>query len=127
MRILVSAVVLLAAAGPAAAAPDSGIPARFHGEWAVRLENCALRGGDNTDGMTIKARAIGHYEESVAIKRVTVLGRDSVRYEGILSSYDGEEPVTHTLKLSPDGARLIEAGYSDGPNSKAPDLLRCTR
>ncbi|AQR74816.1 hypothetical protein [Sphingomonas sp. LM7] len=126
MRILFSVLVLLGMAGTAAAA-DGTMPTRFQGEWAVRLTDCGLRGGDNTEGMTITARAIGHYEESIAIKRVTVLGKDSVRYEGILSTYDGEEPVTDTLRISADGKRLIEAGYADGPNSKAPDLLRCTR
>ena len=123
MRILLSALALIGAA-PATAA-DGTMPARFQGEWAVQLESCALRGGDNTQGMTIKARSIGYYEESTAIKRVTVLGADSIRYEGVLSTYDGDEPISGTLRLSADGSRLIGAGPSDGPGSKAADLLRC--
>lgn len=121
---LVSALVLLAIPGAASAA-DGTMPARFQGEWAVRLESCALRGGDNSQGMTIKARSIGYYEESTAIKRVTMLGANSVRYEGVLSTYDGDEPVSGTLRLSGDGSRLIGAGPSEGPGSTAPDLLRC--
>jgi hypothetical protein len=126
MRILLSVLALVGAAGPATAS-EGTIPARFHGEWAVRLTDCGTKGGDNTEGMTIGARDIGHYEEGVTIKRVTLLGRDSVRYEGTLSTYDGEEPTSGTLRLSADGARLIEGGYAGGPDSKAPDLLRCPK
>lgn len=126
MRTLFSVFALVSMAGSATAS-EGTIPARFQGEWAVRLTDCGSKGGDNTEGMTITGDAIGHYEESVTIKRVTVLGRDSVRYEGILSTYDGEEPAAATLRLSPDGTRLIEGGYADGPNSKAPDLLRCPK
>jgi hypothetical protein len=126
MRILFPVLILAGVAGPVAAS-ENDMPARFHGEWAVRPSACGSKGGDNTGGMTISAKAIGWYEESVAIKRVTLLGRDSVRYEGILSNYDGEEPVSATLRLSADGKRLIAAGYADGPNSPAPDLLRCTK
>lgn len=127
MRTLFSVLVPVLAAAAPASASDGTMPARFQGEWAVRLTDCATKGGDNTEGMTIGPRAIGHYEESIAIKRVTLLGRDSIRYEGILSTYDGEEPATGTLRLSADGNRLVGAGYADGPNSKAPDLLRCMK
>jgi hypothetical protein len=126
MPILFPVLTFIAAASPTGAA-ETNMPARFQGEWAVRLSECGSEGGDNTGGMTISANAIGWYEESVAIKRVTLLGRDSVRYEGILSNYDGEEPAAATLRLSADGKRLIAAGYADGPNSPAPDLLRCTK
>jgi hypothetical protein len=126
MPVLFPVLILIGTAGSAAAS-ESSIPARFHGEWAVRLSECGSKGGDNTVGMTISAKAIGWYEESVAIKRVTLLGKHSVRYEGILSNYDGEEPASATLRLSPDGTRLIAAGYADGPNSPGPDLLRCTK
>ncbi len=126
MRFLFSVLVLLGATGSAAAS-DGTMPARFRGEWAVRLTDCGLRGGENTQGMTIGARTIRRYEESVRIKRVTVLGRDNVRYEGILLHYDGEVPAADTLRLSPDGTRLLEGGFPNGPGSKAPDLLRCTR
>jgi hypothetical protein len=126
MRFLFSVLALLGATGSAAAS-DGTIPTRFHGEWAVRLTDCRSRGGENTQGMTIGARTIRRYEESVKIKRVTVLGRDNVRYEGILLHYDGEVPAGDTLRLSPDGARLLEAGFPDGPDRKASDLLRCAR
>ncbi|MDT8760446.1 hypothetical protein MZO42_17230 [Sphingomonas psychrotolerans] len=126
MRIL-SCVLALAGVAGSAAASEGTLPARFQGEWAVRLADCGSKGGDNTEGMTIGARDIGHYEESITVKRVTLLGRDSVRYEGTLSTYDGDEPAAGTLRLSADGSRLIEAGYADGPNSKAPDLLRCPK
>jgi hypothetical protein len=124
MRIPVSALALLGSISPAIAA-DGTMPARFQGEWAVRQADCALRGGDNTQGMKIGARDIGYYEESTAIKRVTVLGKDSVRYEGVLSNYDGEEPVSGTLRISGDGNWLIGAGPSDGPENRPTDLLRC--
>ena len=126
MRTLFPVLALVSLASSAAAS-EGKMPARFQGEWAVRLTDCGTKGGDNTEGMTISADAIGHYEESVTIKRVTVLGRDSVRYEGTLSTYDGDEPAAGTLRLSTDGTRLIEAGYADGPNRKAPDLLRCPK
>jgi hypothetical protein len=126
MRILLSALGLIGAAGSAAAS-ENVMPVRFQGEWAVRLTDCGSKGGDNTEGMTIGPRAIGHYEESVKITRVTVLSSDSVRYEGILSTYDGDEPAMATLRLSPDGTRLIGASYADGSNGKAPDLLRCAK
>ncbi len=126
MRILFPAVFFAAIAGSASAA-DSIMPPRFQGEWAVRLTDCGSKGGDNTEGMTISPRAIAHYEEGVTIKRVTVLGRDSLRYEGVLSTYDGDEPATGALRLSADGSRLIEAGYTAGPDGKAPDLLRCPK
>lgn len=124
MRILVSAAVLLSSISPAIAA-DGTMPARFQGEWAVRQADCALHGGDNTQGMTIKARSIGYYEESTAIQRVTVLDANSVRYEGVLSNYDGEEPVSGTLRLSPDGKSLLGAGPLDGPEERPTDLSRC--
>lgn len=126
MRFLFSALVLLGATGSAAAS-DGTMPTRFHGEWAVRLTDCGSRGGKNAGGMTIGARTVDRYEDSVKIKRVTVLSHDSVRYEGILLHHDGEVLVGDTLRLSPDGARLVEGGFPATPGSKAPDLLRCTR
>lgn len=122
--LLTAAVAHIAAQAAPHATPDM-MPKAFEGEWADDLSRCASKGGDNTEGMTISGNEIGRYEEVITVKRVTILSSNRLRYEGTLSTYDGEEPTSGTLLLSTDGKRLLGAGYPTGPNSQAPDLLRC--
>ncbi|QAY78788.1 hypothetical protein [Sphingosinicella sp. BN140058] len=120
--------ILLALAAPAAASPKASpgqVPAKFQGEWVIDPAHCASRGGDNVEGAKITATDIVRYEEGVTIVRVTALSPDSIRYEGTLSTYDGDSPATGILELSPDGRRLKGAGYADGPDAQGPELQRC--
>lgn len=121
--------ILLALAAPTPAdspkASSGPVPAKFQGEWVIDPAHCASRGGDNVEGAKITATDIVRYEEGVAIARVTALTRNSIRYEGTLSTYDGDSPATGILELSPDGRRLKGAGYADGSDAHGPELQRC--
>jgi hypothetical protein len=128
MPVLPFLITVALTSGAAQAAPAASrdlLPKPFQGEWAIDLAQCASKAGDNTEGMTITGKDIGRYEEGITVTRVTILSRNSLRYEGTLSTYDGDEPTSGTLLLSADGKRLLGAGYSEGPDSKGPDLLRC--
>lgn len=120
MRLLPT--LLIATLSPAHAADPvrTAIPARFQGEWARTLADCALRGGENSAGFTVRARTITYYEDSEEVQQVRMTGPDSLSYVSKFISTDGEEPATGALRLSPDGKRMLGTDRSE-------DLLRCTK
>src|SRR5689334_18761081 len=66
--------LLLALPTPVLAAPAPQVldafPVKFRGEWARSLAECASRGGENTSGFKVTARAITYYEDSETVREV---------------------------------------------------------
>ncbi|WP_404337456.1 hypothetical protein AB2M62_02315 [Sphingomonas sp. MMS12-HWE2-04] len=113
---------LIAVTTPALANPGTqtlkAIPAKFQGEWARTLADCASRGGENAAGFKVTARTIVYYEDSEEVLQVRLLDANSLAYTSKFISTDGEEPSQGKLRLSPDGKRMLGGDPSE-------DLLRC--
>lgn len=98
----------------------SVIPVKFRGEWARTLGDCNLRGGENSAGFTVTAKTIVYYEDREEVKQVRMTGLNSLAYTSKYVSTDGEEPSKGTLRLSPDGTRMLGSDRSS-------DLVRCVK
>lgn len=96
------------AAYAAPQAPTQPMPARFQGDWNIKMEDCGT--GDNDSALSIDAHWIRYYESGGPIRAVIVRGNSVALIAELTSAVDEKETWDAPIKLelSANGAVLTD-------------------
>jgi hypothetical protein len=113
MRLILSLLVLMAAAGSDAASPvkRKTIPSAFHGDWVLETRECAV-GPTDSGNMRISARKLSLFEMVGKVMHVTVVDPQNMWVKSRIThgntAYNSVEVFDNLemMSLSPDGQKL---------------------
>lgn len=127
MKIAITAIVMLHAAGATAAYGQpagrsvASIPAQFHGRWAKDQRAC--RPKHFTDIIAIDDDGWSGFEAGGEVTRVGQVRRGTHYFR--LNNRAGEEKTTGSLAMRRDGSRIVMTFDDDNAQPVHYTLIRC--